>query len=160
MNENAKLDPDCATFYQRAVELLRANDIPVLLGGAYALCLYTGLARHTKDVDFFLRALDVDRTLSVFEQHGFRAEKTFPHWLAKIRSGENFVDLIFAAGNGLCEVDDSWFDRGRTEDFLGQAVKVIAPEEIIWVKAFIQERERFDGRGLEDFTLIAAESRA
>ncbi len=140
------------------MELLRANDIPVLLGGAYALCVYTGLARHTKDIDFFLRAADVDRTLALFEQHGFRGGKTFPHWLAKIHCGENFADLIYATGNGLCQVDDSWFKRARDEEFLGQSVKVMAPEEIIWMKAFVQERERFDGADIAHLIQSCAES--
>jgi len=145
VNAEATLPPECADFYRSAIELLQANDIPFLLGGAYAICVYTGLARHTKDVDLFLRGADVNRTLELFRQHGFEAEKTFPHWLAKIHSGENFVDLIYAAGNGLCEVDDLWFSRAREEALLGRKVKVVAPEEIIWMKAFIQERERFDG---------------
>ncbi len=139
------------------MDLLGAHDIPFLLGGAYALSIYTGLARHTKDVDFFLRGSDVDRTLALFEAHGFRGEKTFPHWLAKIHSGENFIDLIYGAGNGLCEVDDSWFERAHDEEFLDKKVKVIAPEEIIWMKAFIQERERFDGADIVHLIQSCAE---
>jgi hypothetical protein len=158
VNEPVQLDSQSEAFYRRAIELLRSNDIPFLLGGAYALCVYTGLARHTKDIDFFLRAADVDRTLALFGQHGFRAEKTFPHWLAKIHCGENFADLIYAAGNGLCEVDDSWFKRAQAEEFLRQPVKVIAPEEIIWMKAFIQERERFDGGDIVHLIQSCAES--
>ncbi|MGI9114557.1 MAG: hypothetical protein ACR2FX_05900 [Chthoniobacterales bacterium] len=121
MAKTLEPDPECAAFYRRAMELLHASKVPFALGGAYAICVYTALARHTKDVDFFLRAADVDRALAIFEQHGFRTEKTFPHWLAKIHSGGNFVDLIYAAGNGLCEVDDSWFTRARDEDSSGNA---------------------------------------
>jgi Uncharacterised nucleotidyltransferase len=154
----AEPDPECAAFYRKAMELLRAHDIPFLLGGAYALCVYTGLSRHTKDADFFLRRADVDRVLALFEQRGFRAEKTFPHWLVKIHSRDNFVDLIYAAGNGLAEVDDSWFDRARSETFLEQPVKVIAPEEIIWMKAYIQERERFDGADIIHLIQSCAET--
>jgi hypothetical protein len=45
----------------------------------------------------------------------------------------------------LCEVDDSWFERARDEELLGVPVKHCAPEEMIWMKAYIMERERFDG---------------
>jgi hypothetical protein len=55
------------------------------------------------------------------------------------------VDLIFRAGNGLCEVDDSWFQRARDDELLGVPVKHCAAEEMIWMKAYIMERERFDG---------------
>jgi hypothetical protein len=45
----------------------------------------------------------------------------------------------------LCEVDDSWFERARHDELLDMPVKLCAPEEMIWMKAFIMERERFDG---------------
>lgn len=140
-----ELDPECAAFYCDAIAVLQSSRIDFLVGGAYALAIYTGITRHTKDLDIFIRAADVDRALSGFEQRGYRAEKTFPHWLAKIFQNDNFTDLIYAAGNGLAEVDDSWFENAREGEFLGQRVKILAPEELIWMKAFIQERERYDG---------------
>ena len=139
------LDPEGAAFYSDAMRLLKENGVPFLLGGAYAVCVYTGLARHTKDVDLFIQRPDLDRALAIFEKNGYLTEKTFPHWLAKVYRGDNFVDLIFAAGNGLAVVDGSWFARSRQSEFLGAQVNVMAPEEVIWMKAFIQERERYDG---------------
>jgi hypothetical protein len=47
------------------------------------------------------------------------------------------LDLIFRAGNGLCEVDDSWFERASDAELLGVPVKHCAPEEMIWMKAYI-----------------------
>lgn len=137
--------PACADFYRRAIAVMRENEIPFLLGGAYALGVYTGVTRHTKDLDFFILANDLDRTLQAFAKSGYRVEKTFPHWLAKAYDGEFFIDFIFGAGNGLCRVDDVWFERARTGEFLGETVSLVAPEEMIWMKAFVQERERFDG---------------
>ena len=151
-------DAECAAFYKRAIELLRQNEIPFLLGGAYAVCVYTGLARHTKDVDLFIRAADLDRALVIFEKDGCRIDKTFPHWLAKVYLGQNVIDLIYAAGNGLGLVDDSWFARGRDDELLALPVKVMGPEEIIWMKAFIQERERFDGSDIAHMIQSCAES--
>lgn len=152
------LDTECAAFYKNAMELLRENNIDFLLGGAYALEAYTGLSRHTKDLDLFLRPEAVDRTLALFEENGYVAEKTFPHWLAKIHFGGNFTDLIYAAGNGLCDVDDSWFARARDDELLGLPVKIMAPEELIWMKAFIQERERYDGADVAHLIQSCAES--
>jgi len=151
-------DAACAAFYKRAIELLRQSEIPFLLGGAYGVCVYTGLARHTKDVDLFIRAVDLDRALGIFEKDGCRTEKTFPHWLAKVYLGQNVIDLIYAAGNGLGLVDDSWFTRGRDDELLGLPVKVMGPEEIIWMKAFVQERERFDGADIAHMIQSCAES--
>jgi len=151
-------DAECAAFYKRAIGLLRQGEIPFLLGGAYAVCVYTGLARHTKDVDLFIRAVDLNRALAIFEKDGCRIEKTFPHWLAKVYLGQNVIDLIYAAGNGLGMVDDSWFTRGQDDELLGLPVKVMGPEEIIWMKAFVQERERFDGADIAHMIQSCAES--
>jgi hypothetical protein len=156
--KSQSLDPECAAFYCDAMRLLEANGVPFLLGGAYALCVYTGLARHTKDVDLFIQRTDLDRALGLFEKNGYLAEKTFPHWLAKVYRGDNFVDLIFAAGNGVAVVDGSWFARSRQSEFLGRRVKVMAPEEIIWMKAFIQERERYDGADIAHLIRSCAEA--
>jgi hypothetical protein len=125
--------------------VLEEARIPCLMGGAYAFGVYTGIHRNTKDFDVFLRADDFERALKTLAGAGFESEKTFPHWLGKVKSGELCIDLIYRAGNGLCEVDDSWFARARDGQAFGLPVKMCAPEELIWMKAFIMERERFDG---------------
>jgi hypothetical protein len=74
-----------------------------------------------------------------------QAEYAFTHWLAKVVGGPYFVDLIFRAGNGLCEVDDEWFQAAGTAEVLGRTLRICPAEEMIWQKAYIMERERFDG---------------
>jgi hypothetical protein len=83
--------------------------------------------------------------LEVSRQLGFRADYAFSHWLAKVHCGEYLIDVIFRAGNGLCEVDDVWFKHARETEILGRNVRIAPPEEMIWQKAYIMERERFDG---------------
>jgi hypothetical protein len=70
---------------------------------------------------------------------------SFPHWLAKVHCGDQYVDLIFSSGNGVATVDDAWFDNAVFANVLGLPVRLCPPEETIWSKAFVQERERFDG---------------
>ena len=134
-----------AEFYRRSMQVLQNANIPFLIAGADALRFYTGVSRQTKDFDLHLRPAHVGAALDAFARAGYKTEKIFPHWLAKAKCGRDCVDLIFRAGNGLCEVDDSWFDRAHDRDFLGLTVKLSAPEEILWMKAYIMERERFDG---------------
>jgi hypothetical protein len=55
------------------------------------------------------------------------------------------VDLIFSSGNGMARVDDGWFENATGGEVLGVPVRLCAVEEMIWSKAFIMERERFDG---------------
>ena len=47
---DSQLDPE-STFYKRVLQALDASGVPVLVGGAYALAVYTGIARDTKDFD-------------------------------------------------------------------------------------------------------------
>jgi hypothetical protein len=145
MNDAATPQRDCDRFYRDSMRLLQKAKVPFLVGGAYAFGVYTGISRDTKDFDLFLQPQDRDRALAALETGGYEGEKTFPHWLAKAKCGEDVIDLIYGAGNGLCRVDQTWFDRACDGELLGENVKLCAPEEIIWMKAFIMERERYDG---------------
>jgi hypothetical protein len=124
---------------------LRTAGVPALVGGAFALERYTEIARDTKDLDVFVRPADCQRALDVFAAAGYQTELTFPHWLGKVLAGDQVVDVIFSSGNGIAEVDDLWFEHGVEAEMLGVPVKLCPPEEMIWSKAFVMERERFDG---------------
>src|SRR4030095_4312876 len=56
-----------------------------------------------------------------------------------------YIDVIYNSGNGIAAVDDAWFRHARTGRVLSVAVRFCPAEEMIWSKAFIMERERFDG---------------
>lgn len=140
-----ELAPQTRAFYCRALTALQESSVPFLVGGAYALEPYTGIVRHTKDLDVFVRPADAERTLAVLTAAGYRTALEFPHWLGKAYSGEDYVDVIFSSGNGVAEVDDAWFARGVDGAVLGIPVKLCPPEEIIWSKSLIMERERYDG---------------
>ena len=140
------LDVETQAFYRQAIDILDAAGVPFLVGGAYAFTEYTGIARHTKDFDLFLRRGDLDRAMDAFRAAGFEPEVRFDHWLAKVYGpGDLFVDLIFSSGNGIAEVDDGWFEFAAAGRVFDRAVQLCPAEEMIWSKAFIQERERFDG---------------
>jgi hypothetical protein len=140
-----ELAPDAFRFYRHVRELLEASGIPFLLGGAYAFSHYTGIVRHTKDLDIFVKSTDAQRTLAVLAAAGYRTEMMFSHWLGKVFYGADFVDIIFNSGNGLCAVDDAWFEHAIHAEILGSPGQLIPAEEMIWQKAYIMERERFDG---------------
>jgi len=141
--EKAKSSPN--DFHRRSVAALQAANVPFLIGGAYVVEAFAGVSRRTKDFDLYIRPRHVRAAMDALAGAGYKAEMTFPHWLAKAARGRDCVDLIFRAGNGLCEVDDSWFERAHDDELLGLRVKLCAREEMIWMKAYIMERERFDG---------------
>jgi hypothetical protein len=134
-------------FYGNTLDLLSEAKVPFLVGGAFAQEYFTGISRDTKDLDLFMLEEDVERACDVLERAGYHTETTFSHWLSKAyaKDGVEFVDIIFNSGNGLCKVDPAWFDHAPTGQVFGRSVRYCPVEESIWQKAFIMERERFDG---------------
>ena len=141
----AVLSESSIRFYRHALSILTDAQVPHLVGGAYAYARYTGIERHTKDFDIFIRRDDFGRAAWAFQKAGYKAELTFPHWLGKAYMGDDFVDLIYSAGNGVAEVDDLWFTYAVRDQVFGVDVDLIPAEEMIWSKGLIMERERFDG---------------
>jgi hypothetical protein len=139
------LDQKAFDFYCQALVALTEAGVPFLVGGAYSFERYTGIARHTKDFDIFVRPRDCDAALRVLTDAGCRTDLTFTHWLAKAFRGDDFIDVIFSSGNGIARVDDEWFEHAVDDEVFCLPVKLCPVEETIWSKAFIMERERFDG---------------
>lgn len=139
------MDEHSRAFYRDALGRLDRAGIDYLVGGAYAFARYTGIERHTKDFDIFIRREDYERIAKVLGEAGYESELTFPHWLGKSFYGDDFIDLIFSAGNGVAKVDDQWFERAVPGVVIGMDVRLIPAEEMIWSKGLIMERERFDG---------------
>ncbi len=128
-----------------ALAALNARGPRFMLGGAFALTHYTEVIRSTKDIDLFVTAEDVPATLRCLEIIGFRTQLTFPHWLAKAQLGPLKFDVIFASGNGVARVDAEWFQYATDTSLYGVPVRVVPVEELIWSKAYVMERERYDG---------------
>ncbi len=114
-------------FYRRTMQALNEASLPFLVGGGYALGHYTGIERDTKDFDIFVRREEYDAIMEDLSQHGYHTELTFPHWL------------------------------GKASEAFGVAVKLCPVEETIWSKAYIMERERYDGADVMHLILACAE---
>jgi hypothetical protein len=140
-----QLEPKTAAFYHHVLTTLTEARLPFLVGGAFALRCYTGIVRHTKDLDIFARPQDYPEILKKLAAQGYRTELTDPHWLAKTFSAEYYVDVIFGSGKGFDPVDDAWFEHAVDTEVLGLPVQLCPVEEMICSKAFIMERERYDG---------------
>lgn len=148
----AQLDAPTREFYLRALDTVEEAGVRYVVAGAYALAYHAGIVRHTKDLDLFVRRQDVPRALEALEKNvGARSDWAHPHWLAKSYAAESddtggaFVDFIFRSANGMCPVDDNWLDHACPGDVLGRPTPLCPAEEMIWSKAWVQARERFDG---------------
>ncbi len=143
-------------FYLRAMTILDEAEIEYLVGGGYALAHHTGIARDTKDLDVFVRPGASRRAVDALAAAGYRTEWTWPHFLAKAMIDSAFVDVLFSSGNGLSPVDDEWFAHAEAGEILGRKAKVVPAEEMIATKAFVMERERFDGADVAHLLLRRA----
>jgi hypothetical protein len=132
-------------FYRQVQLLLCESEIPFLVGGTFAMSFHAGLCRRPKDFDVFVQPDDWPRVRELFVAAGYRVELTFPHWLGKIFEGDRYVDIIFSSGNGVAKVDGEWFEHSVAGDLLGLSVRFCPCEELIWTKAYVMERERYDG---------------
>jgi len=141
----AAADREERAAHRRALQVLQEHGFEPMVGGAYALRAHTSIWRDTKDLDLFLAKNEIEAALAALDAAGFRTEFTDPLWLAKAFDGDYFVDLIFSSGNGIAIVDDEWRRRALHGSILDRDTLVVPAEEMIWQKAFIQERERFDG---------------
>jgi hypothetical protein len=104
------LSPQTQAFYRHALVSLREKGVPFVLGGAYTFGHYTGILRHTKDLDVFVRPADQGRALAALAAAGYRTELTYPHWLGKAFQGDDFVDVITAPATA----SPSWTTPGSS----------------------------------------------
>jgi hypothetical protein len=132
-------------FFRVVLRTLIHANAPFLIGGEHALARYIGIKRQAKDLDVMILRSDWPLVARILRSKGIYTRLLFPHWLGKARSGGVHVDIVYSSGNGLCQVDALWFERAVEARTLGFETRIAPPEELLWSKAFVQERERFDG---------------
>jgi hypothetical protein len=132
--------------HRAALQALNDAGVDYVVGGAYALQVELGvILREVKDLDLFVRPRDVEPVLAALRRAGYETALALPHWLAKAWAGDDFIDVIFSSGNGVVTVDDDWFRYAPRSELFGLSVLLCPSEEGIWARAFVMERERYDG---------------
>lgn len=137
--------PEQRALFCEVLQHLNTAGVPYVVSGAFALQQHTGIWRDTKDLDLFLPCPAVSEALRHLREQGFETEIRDPVWLAKAHRDGYFVDLIAGMSNAIITVDQSWIDRGSPSVVLGVPTRVLAAEELIASKLFVNFRERFDG---------------
>jgi hypothetical protein len=129
------LDLKTRSFYKHVLTVMIGSRLPFMVCGSYALEAYTNIVRRTKDLDFFVGPVDCAAALRALSEAGYTTSLVYPHWLAKAFSEEDFVDIIFGSGNGLCVVDDSWFAHGVEGTVLDMPVLFLEDAVKVTIKA-------------------------
>jgi hypothetical protein len=134
-------------MYERALSEANRRELPFALGGAFALATYTGRWRNTKDLDLYVRPEDRDSLIQVLNDLGFDDYyEQLPYdrqWIYRGYREGTLVDVIWAMANQRAQVDESWL-VGPEMDVRGQSVRIVPPEEMIWAKLYVLQRDRCD----------------
>jgi len=144
--------------YCEAMEAVRASGVPFMLGGGFALASFTGRWRDTKDIDFYVHPDARDKVTESLTGAGFRDYyPQLPYdrkWIYRSIRGNVIVDIIWSMANQRAQVDNLWFDRAGNLELRGQRLLVVPPEELLWCKLYIVQRDHCDWSDV--FNLIYA----
>jgi predicted nucleotidyltransferase len=134
---------DEATFRRvlaQAIRVAEAAGLPhAFMGGIASTAL--GRPRWTHDVDLLVRPRDARAMLRAFADAGFATEETDQAWLYKATSDGVLVDVIFESTGGIV-LDDEMLARVRTARFGGLRLSVLAPEDLLVIKAIVHREHR------------------
>lgn len=149
-----QLFPSSGTaFYKEVLRELLDAHLPFLLGGGYAVAAYTGENRARKDLDIFTTPGEFFRLLSFLKRKKYTISIEDERWIGKVHSDEHFVDVIFSSANGSVPVRPKWFEDVQHFELFGMSVPVVSPTELIWSKALIKDRQRYDGADVANLIL-------
>ena len=130
-------DQAFAAVLEEVVDIL--GDVSYGIIGGVASAAY-GRPRWTKDIDVFCRAEDADRVLDNFAAGGFDIERTNPMWIYKAFRDDVQIDIIFKV-RWEVYFDNEMAQRIRPIELDGVEIPVLAPEDIVVMKAMAVDEE-------------------
>jgi hypothetical protein len=134
--------------YCRAIIALRDAGIRFLLGGGFALAVYTGRCRNTKDIDFYISEKDRAAAVKALTEAGF--EDYFStlrydrKWIYRSTCSGVIVDIIWAMANQRARVDEIWFQHAPLIRVRNEPLYLVPLEEFFWCKLYIIQRDHCD----------------
>jgi len=122
--------------------------VPYVLGGALAVNWHGGPWRNTKDLDLFVPPRDLELVSDCLTGLGFADYySVWPYdreWIYRAHKGNKIVDVIWQSANKTGSVDAGWRERATPGELVGVATWFASVEDLIWLKAFIVQRDRCD----------------
>lgn len=126
-------DEELIATLKDVVAVLQDDGVDHLfMGGISAFAL--ARPRITRDIDVFIRPGDVERVRDALCGAGFEVADHDPTWLIKAWKRGVLVDVIFRSSGGIY-LDDEMLRRQDTGEFMGVAAPLIAPEDLLVIKA-------------------------
>src|SRR5947209_20279915 len=130
-------DELCGAVLADTIDILDGAGVPYVFMGGIGAATH-GRPRWTHDIDVFVRPEDAGAALRALAEAGFRTEETYPDWLYKAFKHDVMVDVIFKSLGGIL-LDDEMLARATEEPFLGESARVMAPEDLLVIKAVVYD---------------------
>lgn len=146
------LEPEERATFAGVLRELNRREIPFLMAGGFVFSHYSGLWRNTKDLDVVVTGANLERAVDAVLSQGLEDYySVLPYdrsWIYRayrpVGEDKVIVDVIHQFANHADMVDDSWFDHGVPATFAEQPVRFVAPEDLLWMKLMVFQRERCD----------------
>lgn len=134
--------------YGKVMQAARTCGLRFALGGGFAVSFYTGAWRNTKDLDLYVLPQDREDMIEITRRVGmsdYHTEQPYDRsWIYRATQHRLIVDIIWALANGSGQADEDWLTEGAVADIYGEFIPLVPPEELLWVKLHIVQRERCD----------------
>jgi hypothetical protein len=156
MNHDGRLDEEIIrrlipreqwNVYAGVIEKASARGLKIALGGGLAVSVYSGYLRNTKDMDLYVLPEERESLLAIMMEEGFEEYTAVPYdrkWSYRGHRNGYILDLLWMMLNERAPLDDVWVTGGRELKIDGVSLRMIPPEELIWTKLYIMQRERCD----------------
>ncbi len=135
-------------IYCRVISEANARGLRFAIGGGFAVNAYTGLQRNTKDLDIYVTPADREAMIETLSRAGMSDYyEKLPYdrrWIYRGYADGVIIDVIWAMANQVAQVDEAWLTRGAEAQFVGVQLRLLPPEELLWTKLYIVQRDRCD----------------
>jgi hypothetical protein len=136
------------SVYQRVIARGRAVGLRFAVGGGLAVGVYTDHWRESKDIDFYVVPEDREIMQRVLTEAGLvDYYDQLPYdraWIYRSVQGKIIVDVIWSMANHKIDVDERWVLCGPEVNIRGEKIRLVPPEEMIWAKLYVLQRDRTD----------------
>jgi len=135
-------------IYRGVLERAAARGLRFAMSGGFTASFYTAMWRNTKDMDLCVLPDEREAMIEVTREaglHDLYDDKPYDRrWIYRSTHDGIIVDVIWRMANMAGDVDDAWLDNGPQISLYEQKVRLVPPEEMIWSKIHIVQRERCD----------------
>jgi hypothetical protein len=135
-------------LYSAVLRHARAKGLRFAMSGGFTSSFYTAMWRNTKDMDLCVLPHERERMIEATREaglHDLHDEKPYDRrWIYRATRDGVIVDTIWQLANFRGQVDEAWLERGPEITLYGETLRLVPPEEMIWSKIHIVQRERCD----------------